>query len=249
LKKAEPLRPNLHQSYLLEVVMRLCKNYEMKGFWNLSLFCVVMFALSMSQVFPAASDTILPEKTRITLQLNNHLSTKVNSEGDAFTAYVTAPILIGDRIVIPKGSVVAGSISRILRPGRFKGKAVMNLLFQSINIPGRGQLPIVASLAGVDSQGHGAIRSEGTVEGEGSEGNDIGRVLAPGIAGAGIGTLTGGAKGAAIGSGVGAAIGLATVFATRGKEIEVRRGATLDILLDQPLTIPPEEGDAASANR
>jgi hypothetical protein len=119
----------------------------MKELWNLTPTCMLMLALATIQAFPAASDTILPEKTRITLQLNNHLSTRVNSEGDTFTAYVTAPILIGDRIVIPKGSVVNGSISRILRPGRFKGKAVMNLLFQSVTIPGRGQLPIVASLA------------------------------------------------------------------------------------------------------
>jgi len=239
----------------------------MKEFWNLgacpsnrsgvfyysdkllALACVLMVTLSMSLAFPASPDTVLPEKTRITLQLNNQLSTKVNSEGDTFTAYVTAPILLGDRIVIPKGSVVAGSISRILRPGRFKGKAVMNLIFQSVNIPGHGQLPIVASLARVDSQGNGVIRSEGTVEGETSEGKDIGKILVPGIAGAGIGGLTGGAKGAAIGSGVGATIGLAAVFATRGKEIEVRRGATLEILLDQALTIPPEGEGSTSANR
>ena len=229
--------------------MHLCKNNKMKGIWNFTLVCVLMIALSIPLAFSAAADTILPEKTRITLQLNNHLSTKVNSEGDAFTAYVTVPVLFGDRIVIPKGSVVAGSISRILRPGRFKGKALMNLIFQSINIPGHGQLPIVASLARVDSQGHGAIRSEGTVEGESTEGNDIGRVLVPGIAGAGIGGLAGGAKGAAIGSGVGTAVGLAAVFATRGKEIEIRRGATLEILLDQALTIPPEDEGAVSANR
>jgi len=221
----------------------------MKEYENPALVCVLMLALTAVHAFPATPDSILPEKTRISLQLNNHLSTTVNSEGDAFTAYVTKPILIGDRIVIPKGSVVAGSISRILRPGRFKGKAVMNLLFQSITIPGCGQLPITASLDRVDAQGRGAVKSEGTVEGEGSGGNDIGRVLVPGIAGAGIGTITGGAKGAAIGAGVGTAIGLAGVFATRGKEIEVRRGAALDILLDQPLTIPPEEGDSASTNR
>jgi hypothetical protein len=234
---------------VLEEIMRLCKINKMKELWNLTLTCMLMLALTTAQAFPAASDTILPEKTRIILQLNNHLSTSVNSEGDTFTAYVTAPILIGDRIVIPKGSTVNGSISRILRPGRFKGKAVMNLLFQSITITGRGQLPIVASLSGVDSQGRAAVKSEGAVEGESSEGNDIARVLVPGMAGAGIGTLAGGAKGAAIGSGVGAAIGLASVFASRGKEIDIRRGATLEILLDQPLTIPPEESNTASANR
>lgn len=206
-------------------------------------------ALLIPSVSWAANDTVLPEKTRITLQLNNKLSTKVNSEGDGFTAYVTAPVQLGDKIIIPKGSIVAGSISRIIRPGRFKGKAVLNVLFQSIEIPGRGQLPIVASLARMDSEGNGGIRAEGTVEGEGSEGSDIGRIVMPGIVGAGVGTLAGGGKGAAIGGGIGAAIGLATVFATRGKEIEVPRGSSMDITLDKPLTIPPEEEGTAAKYR
>jgi len=203
----------------------------------------------MQPISLAAADTVLPETTRITLQLNKHLSTKVNSEGDSFTAYVTIPVSLGQRIVIPKGSVVTGSVSRIIRPGRFKGKAVMNVLFQSIEIPGRGQLPIAASLARMDQEGNGGVRSEGTVEGEGSAGSDIGRIVMPGIVGAGVGTLAGGGKGAAIGTGIGAAIGLATVFATRGKEIEVPRGSTLDIILDKPLVIPSEEDDAAAGTR
>jgi hypothetical protein len=221
----------------------------MRQFFNLALSGAIMLALLTPAISLAATDVVLPEKTRITLQLNRHLSTKSNSEGDAFTAVVTAPVFLGDRMVIPKGSEVTGSISRIIRPGRFKGKAVMNVLFQSINIPGRGQLPIVASLARVDSEGIGGVRSEGTVEGEGSEGSDIGKVMMPGLVGAGIGTLAGGGKGAALGGGIGAAIGLATVLATRGKEIEVPRGSTLDITLDKPLTIPPEEEGGAARNR
>jgi hypothetical protein len=229
--------------------MSPCNNSKMRRVSPFLLSSLLLTALLMQSASIAASDTVLPEKTRITLQLNNKLSTRVNSEGDAFTAYVTAPVLIGDKIVIPKGSVVTGSISRIIRPGRFKGKAVLNVLFQSIEIPGRGQVPIAASLARMDADGEAGIRSEGTVVGEGSEGNDIGRVVMPGIVGAGVGTLAGGGKGAAIGGGIGAAIGLAAVFATRGKEIEVPRGSTLDITLDKPLAIPPEEAGFTAGNR
>jgi len=209
---------------------------------------LLLMALLMPPACIAANQTV-PEKTRITLQLNNKLSTRVNSEGDAFTAYVIAPGLIGYKVVIPKGSVVTGSISRIIRPGRFKGKAVLNVLFQSIEIPGRGQVPISASLAGMDADGDVGIRYEGTVVGEGSEGNDIGRIVMPGIVGAGVGTLAGGGKGAAVGGGIGAAIGLATVFTTRGKDIEVPRGSTLEITLDKPLTIPPQEDGFTAGNR
>jgi type IV secretion system protein VirB10 len=188
----------------------------------------------------SGSDFSLPEGTRIVLQLNDHLSTRLNAEGDAFTANVIVPVYQGDHLLIPKGSVVTGSISRVLRPGRIKGKAVMNLLFQGIRIPGRGELQIVASLARVDQDGNGGVQSENTVKGEGSAGRDAGKILTPSLAGAGIGGLAGGGRGAAIGGGVGAVVGLATVFTTRGKDLEMRRGSTLDIVLDRPLFLPVE---------
>ncbi|MBN1571068.1 MAG: hypothetical protein JXA73_24745 [Acidobacteria bacterium] len=229
--------------------MSPCKNIMMIPFRNPAWSAALVLVLLMQPVSMAAPDTVLPETTRITLQLNNHLSTKVNSEGDSFTAYVTTPVSLGDKIVIPKGSVVTGSISRIIRPGRFKGKAIMNVLFQSIEIPGRGQLPLVASLAKMGSEASGEIRTEGTVEGEGSEGSDIGKIVMPGLVGTGIGSLAGGGKGAAIGAGIGAAFGLATIFAARGKEIEVPRGSALDIILVKPLTIPTDEENSTYGNR
>jgi hypothetical protein len=247
LRKAEPFARIRHQSYQLEECMLPCENDEMKQCLGLTLSFALL--LSVFALPLAASDPILPEGTRITLQLNDNLSTSRNSEGDSFTAVVTHPVLLGERMAIPKGSVVTGSISRILRPGRFKGKAVMYLLFQSISIPGRGNVPIVATLVRIDPEGNGGVHSEGGVKGEGSTGPDVGRVLTPGIVGAGIGALGGGGKGAAIGGGVGTAIGLATVFTTRGKDLEVQRGSTMDISLDRPLAIPPEGEDAAAKNR
>jgi hypothetical protein len=219
----------------------------MKRLCSFMLSSALLSTFFLPRTSQAGTDTItLPEGTRIFLQLNEQLSTKDNSEGDPFTAVVTKPVLVGDRIVIPKGSVVSGGISRIQRPGRFKGKAVMTLLFQQLNISGRGQVNIVATLAGEDREGNRRINTEGTIKGEGSQGRDIGRILTPGLIGAGIGTLAGGGKGAGIGGGAGIAIGLATVFATRGKDIEMRRGSALEIMLDKALPVPPE-GESAAA--
>ena len=223
-----------------------CNNRTMK---RCCLVWSLLFVVFGPMLAAAASDSVLPEGTRIALQLNNPLSTRVNSEGDAFTAVVTAPVYLGDRMVIPKGSKVTGSIARITRPGRVKGKAVMNLQFQSISIPGRGQVPITATLVRVDSQGNGGVRSEGSVVADSSAGRDSARVLTPAAVGGGIGAITHGAAGAGIGVGVGAAIGLTSVFTSRGKDIEVRRGSTMDIALDRPLTIPPQGEDAAARNR
>jgi hypothetical protein len=216
-----------------------CKNSKMNRYCDLGSIVVFLLILLLPQVSKAAVDVVVPEGTRITLQLNNHLSTKSNNEGDPFTAVVMEPVNLGDRMVIPKGSVVTGSISRITRPGRVRGKAIMALLFQSINIPGRGQLPITASLIGLPEV-NGSVRAEGTVEGEGSGGSDAKRILTPGLIGIGIGILGGGARGAAIGGSAGVIVGTTTVFVTRGKDLEIRRGSTMDISLDRPLSIPPE---------
>lgn len=223
--------------------MPLCENASMKKSFKRAMLGALAFLIFLPPL--VGGDLVLSEGTQISLQLNRDLSTRKNIEGDEFDAVVTDPVMVGDRVVIPKGSVVSGSISRIQRPGRFKGKALMTLLFQSISIPGRVQkLRIVASLTSVDQEGNRGI-TEGTIEGEGSEKRDIATVLGPAVVGAGIGGLSGGRRGAGVGAGIGAGAGLATVFASRGKEIEMRRGATLGITLDKPLAVSPEEGASA----
>lgn len=216
---------------------------------SLTMKCLLLFIFVLPQISAAAAELIIPEGTRIYLQLNNNISTKDNSEGDTFKAIVTEPVTVGERIVIPKGAEVTGSIARILRPGRLKGKAAMTLLFQTIDIPGRGAMPIAASLTGVGREGNGGLGTEGTIESEGSTGKDFRRVLTPSLIGAGIGTIAGGRRGAGIGAGVGAAVGLATVFSSRGNNIELRRGSSLDISLDRALAIPSEGENSTARTR
>jgi len=187
------------------------------------------------------AEITLPEGTPLNLELNDYLSTRLTKEGNPFTATLTVPVTVSDRLVIPKGSLVSGTVSRVVRPGRFRGKAILNLSFQSVRIQGRGELPIVASLSRLNTpQGGAEVMEEGGVRGDGSTGRDAGRVAAPGLAGAGIGAIAGGGKGAAIGAGIGVAVGLGTVFTTRGKDLDLRRGSTMEIRLDRPLQVPPE---------
>jgi hypothetical protein len=187
------------------------------------------------------TEALVPEGTKISLQLNSTLSTKSNNEGDSFTATVIAPVYLKDRLVIPKGSIVTGSVSHILRPGRFQGKAQMNLLFSTIRLPDAGNpLAIVASLAQIGQEENAKSQPEGTVTGQGSKGKDVARVAPPTLTGAGVGAIVGGGRGAAIGAGVGAAVGLAAVLAGRGTDLEIKRGTPMDIVLVRPLAVPPE---------
>ncbi len=212
-----------------------------------AIVCMAFGVLSAAA--QTAGEVVVAERTKISLQLNDHLSSKTNVEGDQFTANVITPVYSGDRLVVPKGSIVTGTISRVLRAGRFKGKAMMNLQFQTIRVPGRGEVPIVASLARVDADGNAGVQTEGTIPAERSIGSDIARILAPGITGAGVGGLAGGGRGAAIGAGIGAAVGAAVIFSTRGKDVEMKRGSTMDIVLDRPLILANEGEAHANRNR
>ena len=199
--------------------------------------CVAVFLIALQATASPFAEMTLLEGADIALELNDHLSTKVNKVGDPFTAKVLADVFEGDQIVIPKDSVVTGSVSRVVRPGRFRGRALMNLLFDSIRIPGKGEFPVVASLVELKTENESKVKAEGTIEARGTKRRDVGKVAKPGAVGAGIGALVGGGKGAAISGGIGAAIGLATVFATRGRDIEIRRGSVLEIVLERSLVI------------
>jgi hypothetical protein len=174
-----------------------------------------------------AEDIRLPKGTQITLQLNDALSTASNMEGDEFTAAVTTPVYLGGRIVIPGGSVVTGSVSRILRPDRLKGKAVLDLTFQSIRVTGRKQADIAATLTRVDPSGSGGTQNaENFAESATTSGN-------PKI---GVRAQSPGEKKATVGaSGV-----LPSVFSSQGDDAKIPRGASIDITLDQPLTLIEE---------
>ena len=205
------------------------------------LFVVLFFGVPVAGL--SAEELILPESTRITLQLNDTLSTRSSSEGDAFTAVVTMPVYSRERIVIPKGSIVNGSISRILRPGRFKGKAVMNLLFQSISIPGRGQAPITATLVRVnpDSSAPGGRTEEPIERKEYGDADDGKNSVLPGTFRTGTAAKVSGEEQAATGGESGVSVSQSTMFSSPGNELEIHRGAVLDIVLNRPLTIPSEK--------
>jgi hypothetical protein len=194
----------------------------MKPFCKLSLSIGLLLNLFLLPVCKADDEIVVPEGTRITLQLNNSLSTKDNQEGDDFDAYVIEPVYSKDQIIIPRGSVIQGSISRITRPGRFKGKALMHLIFQSIEIPGRGKVPIQALLVKVDSDDNMDIYTENIANSGESAGRKIDNLAIARLKGTGVG------------------LGFTNVFWTRGKDLEIHRGSTMDISLKQDLKIPPK---------
>ncbi len=182
----------------------------------------------------------LPIGTRLALILENTVNTKTAAPGDPVYFETIYPIVLNNRILIPVGSYVRGQVTQVKRPGKVKGRGELHVRFDEMTLPNGYTMPLNASLASAGaSQGEEIDRREGTIKSDSTKGEDVGSVATATTVGAGIGAIAGSGKGTAIGAGVGAAAGLAAILLTRGKELELPRGTTLDVVLDRPLDLDP----------
>ncbi|HLW79008.1 MAG TPA: hypothetical protein VKU44_05345 [Terriglobia bacterium] len=191
---------------------------------------------------------VVPRETTIPLQIQNAISSKSAYVGQAVYCETIYPITVGNRIVIPVGSYVKGTITQVIRPGHVKGKAQIGLRFDSLTLPDGVTHDLRATLSSYAGNGkEGFKRDEGKIEGESTKGHDVGTVASTAGEGAIIGAIAGrGVKGAGIGGGAGALGGLIWVLASRGKDILIPERTTFELQLTAPLEFDPGEIPPAS---
>ena len=83
-----------------------------------SLLAVAVTLLIAS--WALAEKHTIPAGTTVHCRLTETISTKLNSQGDRFSASVIEPLRIDGRDVIPVGSALGGRIARLQRPGRLR---------------------------------------------------------------------------------------------------------------------------------
>ena len=185
---------------------------------------------------------VVPAGTRLPLVLHNAITTRNARPGDPIYLETLFPIIIDGRICIPAGSYVSGEIVEAKRPGRVKGRGEIMVRLTTMILPNGYAVNFNAIPTGAGTGGNESVEEEGRVKSDTDKSSDVGTVIKTTGAGAGIGAIAGrSATGAGIGAGVGAAIGLATVFMTRGPELELPRGTTLDVLLDRALYLDSDK--------
>ena len=165
---------------------------------------------------------VIPAGTDLAVELDSALSTETAAAGDAVSGTVTKVVRAGGRVVVPAGAVVTGTVAEVDRAGRVKGVARLVLSFTSVTVAGT-RLTIAAEPV---------VR-----EGEETKGEDARKVGIGAGAGAVVGAILGGKGGAAKGAAVGAAGGTGVVLATRGRELELAKGAALTVTLAAPVTV------------
>jgi len=188
---------------------------------------------------PASPEFVVAQGTRILLRLTSSVNTKRSLPGDRVYLETAVPVFVDGRLLIPRGSFVAGTVTESKQAGRVAGKSALNLRFDSLTLPNGVTRDFRSRPASADTRGN-LDRSEGRIEGEGNKSGDARTVGETTAAGAGIGTVAGAATGhyglgAGIGAAAGAVAGLAGVLSSRGAGVVLPPGTTMELVLDRDL--------------
>jgi hypothetical protein len=214
--------------------------------------------------------TTIPAGTRFALVLTHPIQSRYVHRGDDIYAQITAPITLGNDVVIPPGALVDGIVDKLQRKS---GRGELYLQSMSITFPDGYVVPISGPAVLETVQGY-ALVDPGT-------GRTVGMFALP-AAGAGIGALIGhsvgqpqsevtsafppgciggphfctttstpvfGTKGkdAIIGAGIGGAVGavmsMTLLFSSHHFFLDV--GSPVDMVLRQPLTLDHDPVSAA----
>ncbi|HEY0623781.1 hypothetical protein [Sphingomonas sp.] len=114
-----------------------------------------------------AADAVLPANTEIVLKMNAELNSKKAREGDLFVASVAQDVMLGNMVVIRKGTPANGVVTWRTGKGAFGKSAKMTYSFHSLELEGQ-RVPV-----------SGEFRQEGS----GNTGAAVGAVAAAGVIG------------------------------------------------------------------
>ncbi len=183
-----------------------------------------------------ANGLSVPPGTHILLSMINTVSSKRAQVGDRIYLETAFPVVANGRILVPQGSWVTGTVTQVIRAARMRGKGGLQVRFDSLTLPN-----------GVSRSFNANPGSSDMRDGQGgSKGGDALIVASTAGTGAAIGSTIGVVRGApgmgaGVGAGVGAAAGLVGVLLAHGPDAVLSRGATVEMVLDRPLTY--EESD------
>jgi type IV secretion system protein VirB10 len=204
-----------------------------------------------SQASPVVEDkqeVVVPAGTKVLLVLKNTISSKNAKKGDGVYLESSFPITQDGHVVIPAGTFVQGAIDEVKRPGKVKGRGEILMHFTTLVYPNGYTVSLPSSgVESADSQDSQRVADkEGTIQSEGTKGRDAVGVATATATGTGIGAAAGGAKGAGIGAGIGAAVGLGSVLLTRGEEVRLYQGTTVEMVLNRPLRLDLDRIEATN---
>ena len=172
---------------------------------------------------PTIEELVLTADSVIGLQVDTPVSSDTAEVEDDVEARVTRDVMVSDRVAIPAGTRMLGSVVLVERAGQFKGASRLGVRFHTVVLDDSIEVPVVTE----------TVYREGQARG----GKSAAKIGGAAIGGAILGAIFGGGRGAAIGGAAGAAGGTAATMAGDGEAATLVAGARLTVRLSRPATV------------
>ncbi len=180
-------------------------------------------AIDRQTTTPRYEELTIEKHSVIGIRLDHAVSSQTAQVEDRVSAKVSRDVTVLDRIAIPAGVRLEGTIVVVDRGGRFRERPRLGLRFDTMILNDGTRV---------------SIRTDTIYrEGDSPSADATAKVGAGAVAGAILGGVLGGKKGAAIGGAAGAAGGAATVMRGQGNEIALAAGAPLTVRLIDDVTV------------
>ena len=173
----------------------------------LSAVLLVVVGIATGQTVPAG--------TEIVVRLIDGIDSTKTGAGERFRASIDDPVILGDRVVIPRN---ADATVQIVKADK---SSELSVKLYDVTVNGKS-FDVVSNYAQVKAPGKGSKYAK--------------RSIGLGGLGAAIGGIAGGGKGAAIGALSGAGLGAATVAAS-GSKVQLPTETRLSFQLRAPLPL------------
>jgi hypothetical protein len=176
---------------------------------------------------PEYFDLVVPADAVLGLQIERTISSESARVEDRVEARVSRDVRVGDRVAIPAGSIVQGSVSEVERGGKVKERARLAIRFHTVVLDNGTRLN---------------IKTDSVVrEGASPSKESAAKIGGAAIGGAILGAILGGGKGAVIGGATGAAGGTAATMAGDRNPAVLTQGTTVSVRMQQPVTVTVEK--------
>jgi hypothetical protein len=212
----------------------------------LALLAIPMFSQSTPltaspvQSDPQSSESatfVVPAGTKVLMTSLAALNTISANNESGLYLQTLVNVIEQNRVVIPAGSYVQGSVIRAARPGRIKGRGQLQFHFDTLTLPNNHVLPISGSLASLPGAQY-EKKDSGKIQPVDQIDRDASILARPLAGGALLGAIAGGAGGAWRGALIAGAVGGGMVLFKRGDDIHLYQGSRMEMVLDRDLIIP-----------
>ncbi len=169
----------------------------------------------------------LQKGTRITLRMDNGISSASSGVNDTFTAVTIKPLVIDGVTYLPAETTVVGRITDVTTAGSAGKSGTLSVSFDLIKLPG-----------GLERRISAVLVEEFPIEKSGVF-NTLSVIGGTAIGGL-IGLLTKADNGAVIGAGIGAGAGTGIALSRKGKNVGIDSNKLFEIELTEKVQLPTD---------